>query len=255
MLLLIFSIPFFGCTKKADTRPGLKSNLEKSTVSSDTGDEFTGEELFRGIFMFEGEVASRISYFDEMRNQLEALPANLKEQRIAYTNEITSVVQDLDPNFFGELKTEVESDDLERIDSVMEKGSRLVLAAALNSSLGEQTSAVEQLATEQLDIEKYDFNTTGGINSYLTDVANLMEIDGGPVQPAEPFGVFLAPVVAVAIWDVVAVVNYGAIVNTVGVGVFYAAVYAKVVFWPSRYRTNLLLLQRENIVVSIMENI
>ena len=213
-----------------------------SKESSTTEANYTGEELFRGIFLLEGEVTSKIKSFDGLRAQLQReLDANpaLVDQMMITNDAIIDDVKALSPDFLQRLKAAVDSDNFNRISEVIEQGALLmasVIAPDLQM-LGNQDE-VEALLAE-LDLAAYDFTATQDIRRYLSDVElALAELPQPEIKTADDHArdrcLALWGVVAAAVWDVAAAVNYGVAINVGAAVNAFAYVFVEYRFWPKK---------------------
>ncbi|GAA0553444.1 hypothetical protein [Chitinophaga japonensis] len=221
---------------------------------------FTGEELFRGIFLLEGPVAEKLTYFDDIKDQLSLLDGSLEKERADFADTIVANVKAISPEYFDQLQAEVGSDDFVRIENVIETGADLIYQAVLRSPkyarLYNQAAAI----ASTIDTTQYhDFESAADINNYVKDVGSKVSNRPDVKTPEQLVGLVLAVLVAAAVWDVVAVVNYGVIANAAAVAVVWAAVYAKVWFWPKKAglgsNSPVLPIEREKLVLEIAQNL
>lgn len=207
------------------------SDFWSASVScNNTG--YSGSDLFKAIYFFDGDAASRLPYFNSIRNEISKFNSTQQAQRQSFNNEITSIVNSLNPGFFNKLHQKIYSSDLDTINAIIDEGAKLLEVAVINSSYNQYYQTAQSVAAT-IDTSLYNFETESGLNAYLVDYGNRVA-NSSSVRVPDQFGVFFAAVVAVAIWDAVAVVNYGVIVNAAAVAVVYAAVYVKTAFWPKK---------------------
>ena len=105
LLGIVFTV--FSCNKK-------EANATTNTIKK----EYSGEELFRGIFFVEGEVAHKINFFEVSYEHLESLP---EDKKLAYRQYVDVVVNTIDseyPTLFSELQTIVQSKNLSKIEKI-----------------------------------------------------------------------------------------------------------------------------------------
>jgi SdpC family antimicrobial peptide len=220
-----------------------------------TNTGYSGVDLFKAIYFFDGHAATRIPYFASIKNYVSTFTPTQESQRQAFNNEIVSVINNLNPNFFDRFKQQIYSSDLDAINAIVDEGAGLLLVAVINSSYNPNYQQADYVG-QTMNTSLYDFNTADGINTYLKDYGNTITNSNLVTKPDQSACVFFAGVVAVAVWDVVAVVNYGVIVNAAAVAVVYAAVYAKVVFWPRvTAEPTFVRLERERLIHDILVNI
>lgn len=89
------------------------------------------EALARGIFFAEGEVASRITAYNGLRElREEALNDEQKAALIKVQDELMSIIKANDPSFLNSFGTTLRSGDHLQIQKAVKDGSQLVVAAA-----------------------------------------------------------------------------------------------------------------------------
>lgn len=215
-----------------------------SKESASTEANYTGEELFRGIFLLEGEVSTKIKSFDgyraQLQQQLDANPA-LADQMIITNDAIVNDVKALNPDFFQTLKAAVDSDNFNRVSEVIEQGALLMASViAPDLEMLANQEEVEALLAE-LDLTAYDFTATEDIRRYLEDVeVALADLPQPEFKTADDHAqdrcLALWGVVAAAVWDVAAAVNYGVAINVGAAVNVFAYVYAEYRFWGPKDR-------------------
>ncbi|UOQ74654.1 hypothetical protein [Hymenobacter cellulosilyticus] len=223
MMLGLTSFLAVSCAKDELRAPAPLASTAKADVS--------GETLFRGIFLMEGEIAKKLHTLDSFRLAMDKAAKNdptYAQKRQKGNDYLIELVRKLDPNYFNELKGAVASQDFAKIDGTMRKGGMLIQAAtagALSSSAFQQRKAV----IDSMDMTKYDFKKESDVTQFMQDVKLKVAEAGGDeasVQQQELemcVALAVAAVVAAVAWEAVAVVNV-AVVATV-------AVYAAALLW------------------------
>lgn len=148
---------------------------------------YTGEELFQGIFLMQGEVAAQIPYAAPMRaalaKHLRQHP-ELQQKRQLTTQRITQLVKQLNPGYFAELKAAITSQNFNRIEEALRKGTALHKTAAL--SLSSKAQRTQQTALlKKLDMTKYDFRKQEDLERYMNDVKVLGDQATSPAGVAD----------------------------------------------------------------------
>ncbi|MCJ7934115.1 MAG: hypothetical protein MUW56_10885 [Chryseobacterium sp.] len=244
---------FLNCAS-SEIEDGLRDQSSNGSVkSSSTASKFvdySGEEYYRGIFLFEGKVADEVPHFSDIKKQVATMPLAAQKGQLEFNNDIIEGIKALNPGYFDQLKKAVESKNLTDIDNIMDVGATLAEAAIISSP--KYQAAINQIndVQQKIDITKYNLDTTDGLNEYLKDVGNLVTNSNKVDLSSKNMCIWLAAVVAVAIWDGVAIVNYGVIVNAAAVAMAYAAVYAKVKFWGPK-KSSFSQTIREQVVLEI----
>ncbi|MFF2908247.1 sporulation delaying protein family toxin [Paenibacillus sp. NPDC057934] len=96
--------------------------MNTSTTEAQANKNFTnfsGEELFRGLFLGQGEV---VEYIPELPSKKEINT----EENIKFANDITEKVNNADDQYFNELREAVYSNNPKVISDSLEKGATLI---------------------------------------------------------------------------------------------------------------------------------
>lgn len=171
---------------------------------------YSGEELFRGIFFLQGEVANKLPSLYSI--QTEVKDANIKAQKLLLADEIIEGIKKIDSNFLSWFKVEIESDDYNRIEDALKKGSEIYLKAGLTTEhFGSLFSKMATVA-QSIDVSKYNLKTAKGLEQLQDDMKEGLgrgdsSIDDGDIC------LVVAAVVAVAVWEVVAAVNVAVVLT------------------------------------------
>lgn len=173
---------------------------------------YSGEELFRGIFMAEGEVADKISIFDKMpiRQQLQTNDS----LRIKYKTELDEIVAAIkveQPNFFTDFEKEITSGNVLKVQSEFHHASKILIETLFKLPKYEKAFAKANKVASKIDIA--EVSTADG----KVDMKKLDEIMNNKKLEAnfEPQCVVEAIVAVAAVW------LYAVIVQDVGIVVNY----------------------------------
>ncbi|TGE25412.1 hypothetical protein E5K00_09545 [Hymenobacter aquaticus] len=153
-------------------------------VSATKTDHHTGEELYRGIFFFEGEVAAKIPAFDSYRASINkglaqnpAFPAARRRNIDA----IVGAVRALDPTYFDRLQQAIQSRDFQRVKAALKQGTLLneaVTLSALPSPGQKQAYLQRKQVLRGLDMTRYDFSREQDIARYVQDARAALTASG-----------------------------------------------------------------------------
>jgi hypothetical protein len=241
---LCFVLSIFSCSK---------------SISDYNKPKYTGEELFRGLFLFQGDIPKSIPTFSKIAEGLNKMDLKRKHEQDMFADEIVVKMNQIAPNYFSELSTAIESKDNYKVDEIMGKGAKLIQVALAQTKEFSQFLNIPENAFKQIDYSKYDLSNQADLNAVLLKITDQLKTYESSIAKdnqaliAIPL-VAVAAVVVLAIWDAVAAVNYGAVVNAAALAVVYAAVYAKVVFWPKE-SVEEVSIQRERIINDIVLNV
>ncbi|PJJ59216.1 hypothetical protein [Hymenobacter chitinivorans] len=144
-------------------------------ASTEASAQYTGEELFQGIFLMQGRVAAQLPYFAPFRSALDKTLRQHPEQqqkRQQTTQRITQLVKQQNPGYFAELQAAVASQNFSRIEETLRKGAALHKTATLSLSSSAQHRHQAELL-KQLDLSKYDLRKQADVERYLSDAKDL----------------------------------------------------------------------------------
>lgn len=209
--------------------------------------EYSGEELFRGIFFLEGEVAQSLESLkpnlDEMETTLKTNP-EAKASYGDFANEIMSQINRLDPEFLDNFKSQIESDNYYSIELALGNGSRMIKAAGFAS---EKYSGIFKLASDvqeknidfnSEEFENLDLNNPEDIEKFKSLLKTNYQID----LDDENYQVACIPAIMIC-YAIAGVVSIAALAYTALAGVHVVAVmayyvYSKVEFWGVNNSSN-----------------
>ncbi|PJJ59219.1 hypothetical protein [Hymenobacter chitinivorans] len=170
------------CSKEDQATPA-------PAVAQHKTQDYTGEELFRGIFFFEGEVAAKVPAFDSyrttIRKQIQLHPG-LAAVRHRNIDHIVEAVRRLDPTYFDKLQQAIKSQNFERITAAIRLGTTLNEAVTLNaftSDTQKQTYLQRKRVLQSLDMKRYDFSKEQDIARYTQDAKQALTAAGQDVAP------------------------------------------------------------------------
>lgn len=251
IFLLLTNFLFVSCSKdefsssKTDQSSG---EFTSNKISSKK--ELTGEQLFRQVFFMQGgnnNLLANIPTYAVNIEKIEKLDAKQKKSSENFINEIVSLINKKNPNYFNEFKNTIQSDNPYAIDSELKNGSKLIIASIKESS----KSKIVEKATE---IYQKKFGSTKIKNQ--TDFDQIKQeltkeiINNTNVTSKEELvcvALAVAAVVAAVAWETVAVANMVAVAS-----VF---VYTKGKFWSvtDEFARQEAKLINEEVVVNLIQ--
>ncbi|MBP3970749.1 sporulation delaying protein family toxin [Bacillus sp. WL1] len=134
------------------------------SVQAATMHKYTGEEIYAGAVLGQGEVAN---LFPDVWNQKEFKERNTKKTK-ELSNNVIKEMKKIDPKFFKELETAVYNQDTNAVDKVFANGQKLLKQAADNLNLG---SSVDSNTAQGRCVE------TGAVAIFVVVVAAGGAID------------------------------------------------------------------------------
>ncbi len=194
---------------------------------------YSGEEIFRGIFFSQGELPNQIEALKAEHDKsvnIASTNKNVKDFQLDFSNEIIKAINNLDPTFFSQFKKQMESKNYYAIQLAMANATKMIKAGGYNSKYSGYFKLTDKLESKKADFSTKDFqdldiSTPDGIAKYKSLIKDKYDInvDDDDYKVACSVGAVVCVVYLVA----------GA-VNTV-VAAYYvvagAVVYAKVEFW------------------------
>lgn len=197
--------------------------------------EYSGEELFRGIFFLQGDVADHLETLklntNSIRKTLKQNP-NAEKEHMAFVDEIVNQVKNIDPGYFDQFKSQMQSQNFYGIELALTNGMKMIKVAGHRSSYASIFQLADKINEKKVDFSSKEFKELdlskdedkAKFKSILKDTYAIdMDDEDYKVAcvPAFAFCVGLAVFVTVAV----------AIHNTVALYVFYAGGFAVTEFW------------------------
>jgi len=134
--------------------------------------QFSGEELFRGIFLMQGEVALRLPAINATLESYGIAHASIDQTEDSrhFADEIVHGVAEQSPDYFQRLQKSVSSGDFYAVQAALREGHVLMTRAGEASpTYGSYfTRSVE--AAKQVDLSKYDTSTPQGRHDLVAAV-------------------------------------------------------------------------------------
>jgi hypothetical protein len=181
--------------------------------------------------------------------------ATQNDSLTSFMNRISTGISAINPNYFNYLRATIQGDNADSIMAAIDLGANLVLGAAVYTSYIKDTAKGDSIYN-LLTISSYNFNSAGGIDTFLRDFGNkAYDTSNYIVIPDKASAIFFAAVVAVALWDAAAAVNYAAVANALALINIYAAVFTKTLWWPKKRPSAEMDFERETFVSQIQQYI
>jgi SdpC family antimicrobial peptide len=197
---------------------------------------YSGEELFRGIFMAEGEVADKISIFDKMpiRQRLQTNDS-LKIKYKTELDEIVTAIKVEQPNFFTNFEKEITSGNVLKVQTELNYASKILIETLIKQPKYDKAFAKTDAITSKIDIAEVS-TADGKVDmNKLEEIINKQKLEDSfnPDCAAVVFEVAIYVMVVVnagIVWNAAVLINFAAMVNvhagtnvTVTYGDFYNA--------------------------------
>jgi hypothetical protein len=204
------------CTLVAVISVQCNSSVEQPRV-------YSGEDLYRGIFLMQGEVADQISIFKKIKTEFPfEKDAVAMEEFNNIVDEVILILKNDNPGFFEKFKSQIQSGDHLQVKEVLDQGAEMLHYGLLKSPT---VSAYYQQAlnlSREIDVEGL-IDAEGKLNH-----EKMNEIDALIKKKIEQQSVARAQ--ACSLVAVCVAWIYLAVVHGIAVGVSVAAVVAVAVY-------------------------
>lgn len=149
------------------------------------GLNYSGEEIFKGLFFLQGDLPDHIEALKaEYEKSQSAMAANkeVEEFQLEFSDEIIKSISVLDPDFFKNFKTQMESKNYYAIQLAMANAAKMLKAGGYNSKYASFFKLSDQLKSKKVDItddefRNIDVNTPEGMAKFKSLMKNKYEID------------------------------------------------------------------------------
>ncbi|UOQ71518.1 hypothetical protein [Hymenobacter cellulosilyticus] len=144
----------------------------QNSLSEVAAKGYSGEALFKGILLLEGEVAKQLPTLQSFRLALEKEQAQnptFAKARAEHNAQLVAAVRTLDPTYFAELQKAVNSKSFDQINAALRKGGSLIQAVKLAGKGDASKVAKLQKSLKSLDLKKYDFSNQDGVARFMQD--------------------------------------------------------------------------------------
>ncbi len=191
----------------------------KIYVVNDKVNTYTDDEIFRGVFLFEGNIAKQIPSYQEVLSMQKDYDPNVREELEQIHDEIFLFINEKNPSFVAEFGDAIHSKNFFEIQKKLNEGGQLVKEALSSSKkygdiYKEHSANVSNIISKREASSKEDFKNLA--DAYKLDLLNKKQSEG-----AMAVVVFVA--VAAVVWEAAAIVN---VVAAFTVGVWAYAVMA-----------------------------
>ena len=215
-IALMFSLSFLFVSCSQNEANETSSIKTDSGLYKRDGEKYSGEQIFRGLFFFQNDIADKIPQLSQIKSDM----ANNSNSNTITTslNELSNIsvefIKNKYPNYFNELEEKIYSGNLYEISNELNYSSKLIEQSALSSDkyhsaflFGKELQINENL---QQQVSNLDLTTPNGIQTL-----NQLILDNTGTPENNIFGVTIFYVIA-------AVVSIAAVLYSV---------YVKVAYW------------------------
>jgi hypothetical protein len=116
---------------------------------------FSGEEYFKGIYFFEGEVADKIQIFSTLKQKYVLdHDVAVKEGIQKLSNEVMDIIRKEDAGFFSRFDGDIESKDHMRVEKALNDGGQRIKESIVKLFQNNKEYHEAMKLSENIDIEK-----------------------------------------------------------------------------------------------------
>ncbi|MRM97592.1 hypothetical protein D1Z97_09805 [Riemerella anatipestifer] len=167
--------------------------------------DFTGEEIFKGIFFQEGNFVDKVQYLSDIRRDAMVLSPEMEKDKQLLINDVIENIKNANPYFFENFKKDIKSTNYIKIENAINYGADELLKGLLKSEKYGNSIREALILTERIDFTTFDFNNKDDlkkVQQYFTD-----EVEQAILVVA------VAVVVAAVVWEAAGLVNVVAAVT------------------------------------------
>lgn len=179
---------------------GLFESCSRSEEITETLNEiefYSGEQIFRAIFFLEGNLVDKIPSLRHTKVERDALlesPAvlslrkttqsnyrlDLNQEILGFRNKVVKDIDVLNPNIFGELKSALNSNDVNHLSTKITEAAALMNTVIMQNEQISNGVRLADLAFKQggIDPSHYEFTTVEGVQKYNEDVIDFLKREG-----------------------------------------------------------------------------
>lgn len=149
--LSAFLIIISGCNKE-----DLKSTDQKYTLKSATNTSYTGEDMFKGIFFFEGDLAYKIDFLKNFKQSWESNISSIdyteKVKFQNFTDKTVSEIKKVDPYFFEYFEYNMKSGNPLMVKEALYRGGDLLTYVFYDDPTYSQLITATIDSSEKIDL-------------------------------------------------------------------------------------------------------
>jgi hypothetical protein len=141
--------------------------------------ELTGEEMFKGIYFFQGTAMNRL---ETLKPEYEKVEASLERNGMRaeyndFMDQIMTQIKLLDPQYFDNFKSQLTSDNHYAIELAISNGWKMHTAAGYRTEYAEAFKLAEEIKRKNVDftsdkIRNLDFNKEEDIEMFKNILAS-----------------------------------------------------------------------------------
>ncbi|ANN35629.1 hypothetical protein CN936_09555 [Bacillus cereus] len=154
--------------------------ISPKSQAKTTTPNYTGEEMFLGVFFGQGEVAK---LFPEMWNKENLKSANNKESK-KFLNDLVAEMKQVDPSYFNKLEQSIKKGDFVAIDNSFDEGAKLMGKSFKNMGVELKSDQLEDGATGRCVAALQVVTQIGYVASYGAVTAVVAAIGAAVVYSA-----------------------------------------------------------------------
>jgi SdpC family antimicrobial peptide len=250
ILLVLFNFIFVSCNR--DTF-GNESKTSELVKKRELVKKIDGEQLFRQIFFLQGgnssNVLKNLPYYSVNIENLQSLSEKQQIEQNKFVDEIISIINKNDSEYFNKFQKIVESDDPYEIDNSLKNCSETIINSITETQYGNlYQKSLTLMETKYKDI---DIKNEKNYDELKNDILKELQQENGNSSNSQELMSVVAA--ALAIYVAAVALETLAVANMVAaVSVF---VYTRGKFWSaSKFGETQSSLMNEEIVLALIEN-
>ncbi len=152
-------------------------------------ENFTGEEIFRGIFFYQGDI---IENFDSIQKDKETIETTFDanpEAELVYKEFVDQIIEKIkiiDPDYFEKFKIKISTDNLYQVEQVLNSAKSIIRDAGQLTDDKNMFELSDELEEKEVVIDENVFDPSASKNSnyyalrgYLNDKYNISLAEHG----------------------------------------------------------------------------
>lgn len=225
--MLGLSLLLVSCSQNEDFS---NSDSVVNSQSSESANNYSGVDLFKGIFFSEGAVASKLANYEKF----EKLKVQFtEEQRIAFIKLQNDLIKEIfknNPNYFSKFEKSIKS------------GNQIIIRKELESSKQVLKDAVQKITN--INYEEIENSISKQKTNLVVNLDNIQSLKSKIILKGYNPADYTNKQACVAVWAV------GVVVAAVA----WVAVYVDIVYWSATTNNeNTMKIESENFINSIAQ--
>ncbi|UGU15381.1 hypothetical protein LS482_17070 [Sinomicrobium kalidii] len=192
--------------------------------------DYSGEDLFRGVYFLQGEAAHRIKSYEDAILKINELDNEAQATLNDFYDDLIQEIKKIDPGYFDTFKEQMTSNNVYAIEHQLEEGREMLTKAGLQSEKYKKVFEYTRKVSSDMKLQNIDFRSEKGIKEIKGYAESYFKRESTDVQAACVPAAAVCVVVALAVWEAAVTVNVTA-VGTVAGAIYATLVYKASIYW------------------------